>query len=671
MADSREKLQQAIAAKKGQARPAPPAPRKPAKKAPAKPAPPPPREPVSRAPAKKAAAEAPTKPASSKAFSLFKKSKKTDKSKEKPKKPKKPKKAPRPEQKKTGPDEGSFLKKFAQHVVDELKEATEEIKPKALLNTAAESIQTLKSIVKSDEPSPSGEPDAFDAAEDDLPEADRSSAAGEPSSTLEPPAVGGESASPAQAPDRAGGPPADFSPAKVQRAPQKRQQPEPEIEDREAELHEGTDEAPQEAQPESAMADASPAAAEADAPSTQADFSAAKVQRHTPKKQKTESLDDEDFPEPEDTPPDAEEGVDQPDSEAQEEDDRVQTEDKEDEGPDLDLEDESPAEEDGPEAPVASEEQAALKEKKPQKEKKGKSQKKKKPQQKQAPPPLKLSKAEQALRSFHALQVILNNTTWSSVVLDSDSRPSTLYSPRERFDTQFSDTVFREGLKAAGRLATSYAFEPEKILFNEQVIEAVRKFSLDPEGRIKKDDDLLSKVLDEETVKAALNLYKKPPVRHLLFSVATRVGIFVPTIEILARIYLGLRKKTDINPGQRLMIQDEVLLRYKKSVYTETKASKARNLALNYFTDYLSEHGMKIYKDRFASAPEGQDNIEAHYRRHEIIKTHCFNIFEEWGTRVGLSSHGLINLKARFSETADLFIKEEVGENPNPPNESA
>ena len=158
-------------------------------------------------------------------------------------------------------------------------------------------------------------------------------------------------------------------------------------------------------------------------------------------------------------------------------------------------------------------------------------------------------------------------------------------------------------------------------------------------------------------------------MRHLLFSVATRVGAFVPTIEVLARIYLGLRKKTDISPGQRLLIHDEVILRYKKSVYTGTKANKARNLALNYFMDYLSEHGMKIYKDRFASAPEGQDNIEARYRRHEVIKTHCFNIFDEWGIRVGISSHGLVNLKARFSETADLFIKEKVGENPNPPDE--
>ncbi len=183
--------------------------------------------------------------------------------------------------------------------------------------------------------------------------------------------------------------------------------------------------------------------------------------------------------------------------------------------------------------------------------------------------------------------------------------------------------------------------------------------------RSQKEEQLLTQSLDEETVKQAVGLLKDPKVRHLLFSASTRAGTFVPTIEILARIYLSLRKRNDVNPGQRLAIQEEVLLRYQKSAYTEAKAKRAGSLAINYFSDYLVEYGMKVYKDRFDSAPEGQNNIESHWRRHDVIKSHCFGVFDQWGTRVGLSAHASTNLKARFAETADLFLKETVGDNPN------
>ena len=76
------------------------------------------------------------------------------------------------------------------------------------------------------------------------------------------------------------------------------------------------------------------------------------------------------------------------------------------------------------------------------------------------------------------------------------------------------------------------------------------------------------------------------------------------------------------------------------------------------------EHAMKLYKERFSDTPEGQDNLESHYRRHEVIKTHCCNIMDEWGVRVGLSSYALGHLKDRFAETADIFIKETLGASP-------
>jgi hypothetical protein len=174
----------------------------------------------------------------------------------------------------------------------------------------------------------------------------------------------------------------------------------------------------------------------------------------------------------------------------------------------------------------------------------------------------------------------------------------------------------------------------------------------------------LEKVLLEDAVKETLDFVKEKPIRQLLYSVGTRLGTFVPTIEVLARIYLGLRKKNDIIPGERLKIQEEVLVRYEKAPYTDSMAKKARNLALNYFMDYLTEYGMKLYKTSFNSVPQGNDNPEAHGRRHSAIRGNCANAVEEWGTRVGLSSHALFNVKARFMETADLFLKDQVGIDP-------
>jgi hypothetical protein len=106
-------------------------------------------------------------------------------------------------------------------------------------------------------------------------------------------------------------------------------------------------------------------------------------------------------------------------------------------------------------------------------------------------------------------------------------------------------------------------------------------------------------------------------------------------------------------------------MRYKKSPYTDSKGKKARNLAVNYFTDFLAGYGMRQYKERFAQAPDGQNNIEGQIRRHKVIKSHCFHLFEQRGTRIGLSQPAMINLKARFSETADNYLKSLVADIPD------
>jgi len=627
MADSRDKMMAAIEAKKKAPRPAAPAKKPaakaPAKKAPAKKAPEPVRRPESSRPAAEEKPAAPKK-------SFFKKSKKKAPTAEKPKKP-------AAKKKESGPKGESVFGRFAKHMVDEFKNATDEIKPKALIATAADSIKSIKSMVNRGEgdegldrkASESRDNDAdFDS---DRPEA-RTPTAGLSSEVRQEDVFeahgtqgsDGESA------------PAEFSAAKVQRAPKKKPKEEP---------------------------------AE-DAP---AEFSAAKVQRAPKKKIKEEDQDEAisiEFEAPEEEMNDsgASDQENAADSENLEVDELETEPSAEQEYEDLAEEPEAAAEaKSEPTAePVANGEPKAETRKSSKKSKtSGEERAPSKVVHKHAQAAVRMSKKDQAIRSFEALQTVLKNPLWKSVIVDPDVKPSSLYSPREKFDENFADETFRAGLKAANRLAASFSFDPDSINFNENVIERVVAFQVDPKGVVKRDTDSPTKLIDEEHLKKLFGMIKDPQVRGLFYSAGTRLGEFVPTIEILARIYLAMRKKADVNPGERLSIQEEVLIRYKKSQYTDSKGKKARALALNYFTDFLAEYGMRIYKDRFESAPEGTDNIEGQLRRHKVIKSHCFHLFESRGTKIGLSQPAMINLKAHFSETADNYLKSVVADIPD------
>jgi hypothetical protein len=198
--------------------------------------------------------------------------------------------------------------------------------------------------------------------------------------------------------------------------------------------------------------------------------------------------------------------------------------------------------------------------------------------------------------------------------------------------------------------------------FNDKIIERVVGLNLDPENKIKSYTENLTSVLDEALVEEVLALMQDGHIKHLLFSVGTRLGMFVPTLESLARIYLGLRKKEYLSSGDRLQIQEEILMRYKKSAYTEDMGKKARNMALNYFMDYLLEYALKLYKERFQQTNEGQDNRESQIRRHATIKAFCCDMISEWCKKIAVSTPAIVNIQARFSEAADQFLQETTGE---------
>ena len=276
-----------------------------------------------------------------------------------------------------------------------------------------------------------------------------------------------------------------------------------------------------------------------------------------------------------------------------------------------------------------------------------------------------MSPEELHIRGFHALHTLLNNEIWCPIAIDNNAKPSSIFAPRVHFDKQWATPEFKEGLKAASKLANSYTFDPESIDFDERVIEAISGFKFDPTNAIKPHTELIGKAIGTKTSETVLKMMKRGDVSKLLHSMGTKLATFVPTIEILARIYLGLRKKEDIIPGERLKIQAEVLMKYAKGPYAEDMGKKARNLSLNYFMDYLTEFGLKIYNERVASAPEGQNNLAGQKRRHDTIKDNCINLMREWGTKTGMSTPAMWNLEARFSEITDKQLTELVGELPD------
>ena len=276
-----------------------------------------------------------------------------------------------------------------------------------------------------------------------------------------------------------------------------------------------------------------------------------------------------------------------------------------------------------------------------------------------------VSEEEQLIRAFHSLHVILNSKIWNPIVTDTNSKPSSIFAPRAHFDTQWATPEFRDGLKAASRLASGFTFDPAGVEFEQVAIEAVKNYAFDPQKLIKPHTELLTKAIGSKQTEEVLELVKKGKISKLLYSVGTRLSTFVPTIEILARIYIGLRKKEDMSSGIRLQIQDKVVMKYDKSPYTEDMAKKARNLSLKYFMDYLTEYGFKLYKDRMEQAPEGQNDFSAQKRRHATISQSCINLVREWGTKVGVSTPATMNLEGRLREMTDSHLSAMVGEVPD------
>ena len=658
MSDVRDKLQAVIDAKKtsGASVKAPPS-----KPAPAKSQPPP----VTNRSAVKAA---PAKPEKSKSSFLKKKKKKKAAKKDVSKK-----------SSSGGSAFGAAFGRFAKNLVEEFKEATSDISPGQLLETARDSISGLshgrgEAQQESTEVSAEGPSDRGQSA---------------PANKDTPASVSSNDATGQGAPATEEEP-KQFSSVKVQKAPKARRKGKPDEAEAEPVAVEESILAPEESTappPEAAVSvedtglsdsttEAAAAGAELPPAATETEeepavLSPTQEKRTTKEKSKDPTPTAADEPEAvgivENGPEPVSETV-NPGAEAATE---VRSAD---ENPEPVAASVAPREETATDAPTRDQERVSESVSKspessestpPPEAKDPKQSSSKKRPKRTVTQTVHISKEEQLVRAFQSLHKILNSEIWNPIVTHPDSKPSTIFAPRSRFDKQWATPEFRDGLKAASRLASGFSFDPEGIEFDIEAIEAVKSYPFDPQNVIKPHTELITKAIGSKATEEILELLKKSRVRKLLYSVGTRLGSFVPTIEILARIYIGLRKKDDIIPGDRLQIQAEVLMKYNKSPYTEDMGKKARNLSLNYFMDYLTEYGFKLYKDRLAQAPDGQNNFSERQRRHETIQNNCCNLVREWGRKVGVSSPAMMNLEGRLMEMTDNHLAALVGEDPD------
>ena len=113
--------------------------------------------------------------------------------------------------------------------------------------------------------------------------------------------------------------------------------------------------------------------------------------------------------------------------------------------------------------------------------------------------------------------------------------------------------------------------------------------------------------------------------------------------------------------------EEEILMRYRKAPYTDEMGKKARNLALSYFMDHLTTHTLKLYKDRFKDAPEGQNNRDSHQRRNATIKSFCCDTIEDWAQKVALSSQAITSIQNKFIDLADQHLEESLSDLPDEP----
>ncbi|MSS73204.1 MAG: hypothetical protein EXS64_17180 [Candidatus Latescibacteria bacterium] len=262
----------------------------------------------------------------------------------------------------------------------------------------------------------------------------------------------------------------------------------------------------------------------------------------------------------------------------------------------------------------------------------------------------KASKTEHQIRAIKALQALFRHPLWRQVVVNSTEKPSQLYIPRKVFEANFAEAEFRNAMKAGSRLAMSFWAEIREFTFDAGFIDEVLAFEF-PKVRGQEDPDekQIAEKCDKETAQRIERFVESGEVKLLLRNSGTRLGTFVPSMEIIARIYLGLKKGSDMNPTARLDIQKDVMFKYQRAKYPEKLARKARNVALRYFFEHLIDYGLDLYKERKVALMEMKMPDETDKEtRLESLRDTCGNLTAERASKAVLSAQVIAELREQI-----------------------
>ena len=261
----------------------------------------------------------------------------------------------------------------------------------------------------------------------------------------------------------------------------------------------------------------------------------------------------------------------------------------------------------------------------------------------------KASKTEHQIRAIKALQALFRHPLWRRVILDPAEKPSQVYIPRKTFEANFAEAEFRNAMRAASRLAMGFWADIKELTFDERTIEEVLTFEF-PKVRGQEDPDekQIAEKCDKETAQRIERFVESDEVRLLLRNSGTRLGTFVPSMEIIARIYLSLKKGSDMNPAARLDIQKDVMFKYQKAKYPEKLARRARNVALRYFFEYLIDYGLELYRERKAALMEMKMPDGDREGRFEALREVCCNLAAERASKAVLSAQIILELREQI-----------------------
>ena len=270
--------------------------------------------------------------------------------------------------------------------------------------------------------------------------------------------------------------------------------------------------------------------------------------------------------------------------------------------------------------------------------------------------PRKSNKTELYIKSIKSLQVLFGNQMWRGVIVDPEQDPKQLYTPRSAFEERFVEVEFRNAMKAATRVVAGFGGQIRELRFDERTIADAVGFPFPKVGGIENPDERqIAEKCDKKMSKRIEQFATSDEVKRLLMHTGSRLGTFVPGLEIIARIYLGLKKGGDMDPQVRANIQKDVVFKYQKAYFAEDAARKARNTALRFFFEHLIDYGLEVYKERKTTILETKTQEMDVENRLESLQEVCGNLAAERASKAVLSAAVIVELREHIrSAISDL-----------------